>query len=189
MVTLDLTINYSSTGTDVQTACDSFTWIDGITYTASNNTATDTLVNALGCDSVVTLDLTINYSSTGTDVQTACGSFTWIDGNTYTASNNTATDTLVNAIGCDSVVTLDLTILNSVNQADVHTACDSFTWIDGNTYTASNNTATFVTSYLDKWNVANGDTSNWIAFGTNDISQDGESVKITGNGSSSLVEG
>ena len=35
-------------------------------------------------DSTVTLDLTITNSNTGTDVQTACDSYTWIDGNTYT---------------------------------------------------------------------------------------------------------
>src|SRR5690606_34987832 len=106
IVTLDLTINYSTTGTDVQTACDSYTWIDGITYTASNNSATYTLTNAAGCDSVVTLDLTINYTTSGTDVQTACDSYTWIDGITYTASNNSATYTLTNAAGCDSIETL-----------------------------------------------------------------------------------
>jgi uncharacterized protein (DUF2141 family) len=102
------------TGTDVQTACNSYTWIDGNTYTASNSTATWTLTSASGCDSVVTLDLTVNHSTTGTDVQTACDSYTWIDGNTYTSSNNTATWTLTNAANCDSVVTLDLTI-NTVN--------------------------------------------------------------------------
>ena len=48
-----------NTGTDVVTACDSYTWIDSITYTASNNIATHTLSNAAGCDSVVTLNLTI----------------------------------------------------------------------------------------------------------------------------------
>jgi hypothetical protein len=32
------------TGTDVQTACNSFTWIDGITYNASTNTPTFTIV-------------------------------------------------------------------------------------------------------------------------------------------------
>ena len=68
------------------------------------------MTNVAGCDSVVTLDLTINYSSAGTDVQTACDSLTWIDGVTYTTSNNTATHTLTNSLGCDSVVSLDLTI-------------------------------------------------------------------------------
>ena len=141
VVTLDLTINNATTGTDVITACDSYTWIDGNTYTTSNNSATFTLTNAAGCDSVVTLDLTINYSTTGTDVITACNSYTWIDGYTYTTSNNTATYTLTNSDGCDSIVTLDLTINYSTTGSDVITACDSYTWIDGNTYTASNNSA------------------------------------------------
>ncbi len=47
----------SLTSTDTHTACDSYTWIDGVTYTASNTTAKDTLVNAAGCDSIVTLSL------------------------------------------------------------------------------------------------------------------------------------
>jgi len=45
-----------------------------------------------------------------TDTQTACNSYTWIDGNTYTSSNSTATYTLTNSIGCDSIITLDLSI-------------------------------------------------------------------------------
>jgi len=124
-------------------ACNSYTWIDGVTYTSSNNTATHVLVNSAGCDSVVTLDLTINNNSFATDTQVACNSYTWIDGVTYTSSNNTATHVLVNSAGCDSVVTLDLTINNSSLGTDIITACDSLTWIDGTTYTASNNTATY----------------------------------------------
>ncbi|MCP4520378.1 MAG: choice-of-anchor D domain-containing protein, partial [Cytophagales bacterium] len=95
---------------DTQVACNSFTWIDGITYTESNNTATHTLMNQAGCDSIITLDLTINKSDNTLDTQVACNSFTWMDGITYTESNNTATHTLMNQAGCDSVVTLDLTI-------------------------------------------------------------------------------
>ena len=71
-----------SSTTDVITACDSFTWIDGITYTASNNTAIDTIMNATGCDSVVTLDLTIYSVSNIT---------TSLDGTTITANNTSAT--------------------------------------------------------------------------------------------------
>ncbi len=142
IITLDLTINYSTTATDVITSCNSFTWIDGVTYTSSNNSATDTLTNAVNCDSIITLDLTINYSTTATDVITSCDSLTWMDGVTYIASNNTATYTLANALNCDSLVTLDLTINYATTGIDVITSCDSLTWIDGVTYTASNNTVT-----------------------------------------------
>jgi len=142
VVTLNLTIGSANTGTDTQTACGSYTWIDGNAYTTNNTTATHTLTNAVGCDSVVTLNLTINNSSSSTDTQTACGSYTWIDGNAYTTNNTTATHTLTNAVGCDSVVTLNLTINNSSSSTDTQTACGSYTWIDGNAYTTNNTTAT-----------------------------------------------
>jgi hypothetical protein len=78
-------------------------------------------------------------------VKTVCGSLTWIDGNTYTANNNTATYTINGgaANGCDSIVTLNLTVKPIANGIDVKTVCGSLTWIDGNTYTANNNTATY----------------------------------------------
>jgi hypothetical protein len=135
VVTLNLTVNYSSFSTDVQTACDTYTWINGTTYTSSTNTPTFTLTNAAGCDSVITLNLTINYSSTGTDVQTACDTYTWIDGNTYTSSTNTPTFTLTNVAGCDSIVTLNLSI-NSTSSSATQAACGSYTW-NGQTYTQS----------------------------------------------------
>src|SRR5690554_7233841 len=119
IVTLDLTINPVATGTDTQTACGSYTWIDGVEYTASNNTAMYTIVGGAvnGCDSIVTLDLTINQVATATDVQASCGPFTWIDGVEYTASNNTAMHTIVGgaANGCDSIVTLNLTVDTEVS--------------------------------------------------------------------------
>jgi gliding motility-associated-like protein len=145
VVTLNLTINNATTSTDTQTACDSITWIDGNTYTVSTNTPTFTIFGgaASGCDSIVTLNLTINNPTTSTDTQIACNGYTWLDGNTYTSSNNTATFAFTNAAGCDSVVTLNLTINNATTSNDIQTACDSYTWLDGNTYTSSNNTATF----------------------------------------------
>ena len=68
--------------TETHTACDSYTWIDGINYTASNNTATFILNNAAGCDSVVTLNLTINTVS---DINTSTS------GITITATNSNPT--------------------------------------------------------------------------------------------------
>jgi len=55
-----VSVNANSSSTDVITACDSYQWLDGNTYTASNNTATFVTTNAAGCDSTITLDLTIN---------------------------------------------------------------------------------------------------------------------------------
>ena len=45
-------VNYSNTGVETVTACDSYVWHD-VTYTASNTTATFTETNAANCDSVV----------------------------------------------------------------------------------------------------------------------------------------
>jgi|GEM_PF-412512 len=142
VVRLNLTINNSNTSTDVIVACDTYTWTDGMTYTASNSTATDTFTNAAGCDSIVTLNLTILTSTSSIQTVTACDSYTWTDGMTYTTSTSTPTDTFVNAVGCDSIVTLNLTILTSTSSIQTVTACDSYTWTDGMTYTASNSTAT-----------------------------------------------
>jgi hypothetical protein len=135
-------------GVDTQVACDSLTWLDGITYTTSNSTATYTATNAIGCDSVIVLNLTINNSTVSTDTQVACDSLTWIDGNTYTANNTVAMYTATSVNGCDSLITLNLTINNSTIGTDTQVACDSLTWIDGITYTMSNSIATHTLTNL-----------------------------------------
>jgi Secretion system C-terminal sorting domain len=70
---------------------------------------TDGSGNVSTCVAIVTV---VSNSPTGTDTQVSCGPYTWIDGNIYAASNNTATHTIVGgaANGCDSIVTLNLTI-------------------------------------------------------------------------------
>lgn len=129
---------------DLQIACSSFTWIDGNTYTESNNTASFTYIgnSYYGCDSTVNLNLTITGPATGVDVQAACESFTWIDGNTYTESDNEATFVIQNgaSTGCDSIVTLNLTVTPEPNptiqQNGITLECpigfDSYQWYDDN---------------------------------------------------------
>ena len=129
--------------------CGSYVWIDGNTYTSSDTTATHTLTNASGCDSIITLNLTLNQNFSTVDIQTACNSFVWIDGTTYTSSNSTATDTLTSVLGCDSIIHLNLTIHNSDTVTDTQIACESYDWIDGNTYTSSNTTASHVLTNIN----------------------------------------
>jgi len=76
--------------------------------------------------------------TSSTDVITACESYSWMDGNIYTTSNNTATYTTTNAAGCDSVITLDLTIWSApeptISQNGSTLACTNFAsgyqWLD-----------------------------------------------------------
>jgi hypothetical protein len=107
-VTLDLTINNTTTSTVTIGACDSFDW-DGMTYD-STGLYTNVYSNVNGCDSTVTLDLTINNTTTSTITIGACDSFDW-DGMTYD-STGLYTNVYSNVNGCDSTVTLDLTINN-----------------------------------------------------------------------------
>ena len=67
-------------GSSSETACDSYVW-DGVAYTVTG-TYSNTYTNAVGCDSVHTLNLTINYSNTGSSSETACDSYLW-DGVVY----------------------------------------------------------------------------------------------------------
>jgi len=66
IATASVIVNTTEPGIDIQNACDSFTWIDGITYDSNNNTATFTIIGggSNGCDSTTTLDLTIQNSVT-----------------------------------------------------------------------------------------------------------------------------
>ena len=77
----------------------------------------DTLQTLAGCDSIVTLDLTINRSYLDdTTVLIACDSSEW-NGVMYDSSG-VYVDTLQSVAGCDSIVTLDLTI-NGSNLDDI----------------------------------------------------------------------
>ncbi|MDA8910901.1 gliding motility-associated C-terminal domain-containing protein, partial [Crocinitomicaceae bacterium] len=152
IVTINLTFNSSITGNESYTGCtgDGYSVVvNGTTYDEANPSGTETLTAVAGCDSIVTVDLVFNTVFPGTDVQSACDSYTWIDGNTYTTSNNSATWVLPSVSGCDSTVTLDLTITNSNTGTDTKSACDTYTWIDGNTYTANNNSATWILTNID----------------------------------------
>lgn len=76
--------------------------ISGV-FTSYNGIGRNRIARILNCD-----------IAKGEDVQTACKSFKWIDGNTYTTSNNTATYNIIGGAlnGCDSLITLNLTTYN-----------------------------------------------------------------------------
>lgn len=111
------------------TSCDSYTWLQNNMMYIASGAYSDTVQTALGCDSVITLNLTINNSAMTADTVTACDSYTWMHNSMLYTTSGIYVDTVQTSLGCDSIVMLDLTINNSAMTADTVTACDSYTWI------------------------------------------------------------
>jgi uncharacterized delta-60 repeat protein len=123
---------FSTSSSSIVNACDSYTWSDGITYSVSG-LYSQTNLNIFGCDSISTLDLTINPSTVYFINVTACGSYS-LNTTTYTSSG-TYNQIITNSFGCDSTITLSLIITNSTDSIFNVTACDSFT-LNAITYTS-----------------------------------------------------
>lgn len=113
---LNLTINSSSHNKTTASSCTSYTWLrNAVTYTTSG-TYLYTYTNGAGCTSVDTLKLTIKQQTTSTTSATVNAvnlPYIW-NGATYT-STGVYTVKLANAVGCDSIATLNLTV-NPYNQ-------------------------------------------------------------------------
>lgn len=60
--TVSVTILANSSSTQVQTALDTYNWPVNNQIYSQSGIYTDTLINTVGCDSVVTLNLTLNYT-------------------------------------------------------------------------------------------------------------------------------
>jgi hypothetical protein len=106
------------------TACLSYLW-NGQTYVQSG-TYSDTLQTVVGCDSIVSLNLTISDSITGpTTQQNACGPYTW-NGQIY-AQSGTYTYNGTTQNGCDSSATLVLTIDLAPSNATLSLNAGTFT--------------------------------------------------------------
>ena len=123
--------------------------INGVAFNpTTTNTYTVTGTDSNGC--IATDNVTINLlpNNTGTSVVTECGSYTWIDGITYTATNNSATYTFTNSAGCDSVISLNLTINPIENSQENITTCNYYNW-NGMTYSQTG-------TYLDTLQTING---------------------------------
>jgi hypothetical protein len=121
--------------------------------------------SASGCDSTVTVYVTIKQPSTSVEIVSSAGAYLW-HGTLYTASTNTATWIGLNTDGCDSIVTLHLTITCTPTvSTETISACGSYEW-NGTNYTTSG-LKSFITT-----NAAGCDSLASINLTINAISSD-----------------
>lgn len=125
--------NTSTKGEATITACNFYVGPSGKVYDASG-TYIDSSLNSIGCDSFLTIYLTINKSSSGTLNATACNGFYTPDSSEFFSTPGIHTFLVPNGSGCDSLVTLNLTLLNS-NTSIFDTACESYISPSGKIWT------------------------------------------------------
>jgi len=129
ILTLNLTVIYPGMSTTNLTLCSSqlpYFWNNQEIIEAGDYIAQ--LPNTEGCDSTANLILTVKASSTSVTNITICADkvpYTW-NGKNY-STYGIYKDTLVNAVDCDSVATLNLT----VNQLSTITSFSPVTAADG----------------------------------------------------------
>jgi uncharacterized delta-60 repeat protein len=156
-----ITVALNTDGTDVVTACDNFTWIDSINYSSNNNSATFHLLNHAGCDSLVTLNLTIIPYTESIQSFEECPGFSVAVGSHNYNSSGIYTDIFIGSNGCDSIVITNLNIFDT-DSTQSFVACEGFSVNVGtNTY---NTTGT----YTDVLISSNGCDSTVVTYLTID---------------------
>ena len=119
-----------------ENACSSYTSPSGLyTWTASGSYA-DTIPNLAGCDSIITIMLTINENGSQQDV-TICNGESFTVGQDVYTTTGSYTNIFTNAAGCDSTVITDLvvqlvdvTVTQTGFELEANNTVASYQWIN-----------------------------------------------------------
>jgi uncharacterized delta-60 repeat protein len=128
----------------------------GNSYTFKNQQLTqsgtyrDTLVNAAGCDSVITLNLTVRPKVESTVNAAICAGQSYAFNNQQLTQAGQYFDTLQTTLGCDSFITLNLTVNSFVTGSTLASICQ------GQSYTFNGQQLTQAGQYLDTLTSAGG---------------------------------
>jgi uncharacterized repeat protein (TIGR03803 family) len=92
--------------------CHSYVSPSGKYIWTSSGTYTDTIPGTSGCDSIIAVQLTINHGTASTITAITCDSYRSPSGNYAWNESGTYIDTIPNAAGCDSIITVNLSAVH-----------------------------------------------------------------------------
>lgn len=120
-------------------SCDSYTSPSGNHIWTTSGVYQDTMTSVSGCDSIIQVTLTINGETSATINASTCSIYLSPSGNYVWSTAGTYFDTIPNAAGCDSVITIVLTInpldnsvTNNSPSLSANQSGASYQWIDCN---------------------------------------------------------
>ena len=110
IITLNLTVNSALTSIIDAEICEGTTYSENGFEHSEAGTYTQTLQTSNGCDSIVTLNLSMKPNSTTTFTATVCEGTVYTENGFNASETGIYTRTMEGANGCDSTITLDLTV-------------------------------------------------------------------------------
>ncbi|MEJ6589622.1 MAG: hypothetical protein QNL43_07440, partial [Crocinitomicaceae bacterium] len=152
---MTVVIHQNTSSTTDLTICDDalpFVW-NGLSFISAGSQNTTLSSLNTGCDSLVTLNLSVNPTSSSISNLTICDSdlpFTW-NGLSFNSSGSQNTTLPSFNSGCDSLVTLNLSVNPTTSSSSNLTICESelpFSW-NGLTFNATESQSTSLSSVLN----------------------------------------
>lgn len=136
IITYDFKLNEKNSTIKDTTSCDSFRTESGRNLVTKSTSLKEFFKNQYGCDSIVDYDITINFSSTGSDNLTSCRSYILPWGE-MVISNGVYEGVIQNKAGCDSTISIGVNIVKlnasfteSENILTATSDYDSYQWLD-----------------------------------------------------------
>ena len=130
IVTLNLVVNPVASTNLTDTICSGSTYTDNGFNVSEAGTHTLHLQTIHGCDSIVTLNLVVNPVASTNLTDTICSGSTYTDNGFNESTAGTYTQQLRTIHGCDSTVTLNLTV-NPVKDSTINASiCEGSTYTD-----------------------------------------------------------
>ena len=138
VVTLNLTTTPAPVSTTNKTICNGESFLfSGTTYSTSG-TYSASFPMPVGCDSVATLNLVVKPVLDSTISVAICNGSSYSFGGTSYNTAGIYTHTFTGSFGCDSLVTLDLALVNNFSSSFNQVICEGDSYLfDGVVYTTS----------------------------------------------------
>ena len=149
-VTLNLTVNPVETTNLSASICEGTTYTENGFNVSEAGTYTQNLQTVNGCDSIVTLTLTVNPVESTNLTAAICEGSAYTENGFNVSEAGTYTQNLQTINGCDSIVTLTLTVNPVANTNLTVTICE------GSSYTENGFNASEAGTYTQNLQTVNG---------------------------------
>ena len=130
----ELTVNESVTTGDAFSICEGDSTLINGEYVSEAGNYTDTLSTIQGCDSIISVSLSIAPTFTGSDEAAICEGDSILLGGEYRFEAGTYADTLTAINGCDSIVDVELSLNSTYSFDDQVTICEGDSALIGGEY-------------------------------------------------------